>query len=359
MKWIEKSLDILTMLLFVAVLSSLLDFSLVFKETMVAGGDMISHPAIVEALKEQWSRGQFWAWNPGWFGGYPNLYYYFYPVYILAATFWAIGFSDVVAFKMSVATVVLSVPCVTFYFGRKWLNYPLALLLTSGMLALFLNEMDSRSGGNLKSLLAGQVSHEVGLIWLVVLFGYLARKKMNSFGAAFALTMVVLSHVYTGLFGGLLVGLVIFSDIITNRSLKVISQYKSVAWAIAMSAFFWIPFGFYRGFTVAPINHSDVPLEQVISLLQLRHPLYLFMYLSGSIGFFYLLITKRLSILYVCTFGLILLSIFSMPHLGGTPILHIRIPAQVYLLALLLWFIFFTSLGSANPCSGLSWPQLL
>lgn len=336
MKWIEKALDILTLGLFVALLSSLLDFSLVMKETMVAGGDMISHPAIVDGLKQQWSRGQFWAWNHGWFGGFPNLYYYFYPVYILAAGLGLIGFSDVVAFKMSVAAVVLSVPCVTFYFGRRWLSYPVALLLTSGMLVLFLNEMDSRSGGNLKSLLAGQISHEVGLVWLAVLFGYLARQKMTGIGAALALSMVVLSHVYTAMFGSLLVAAVFCFDLLKQRNFKIIKQYTSVLWAIGMTAFFWVPFVYYRAFTVAPINHSAVTIDMVLSLMQIKQPLYVLMYVSAGLGFLWLGYKRQLSAVYCGALLVALTSTVAMPFLDGTPILHIRIPAQVYLLALML-----------------------
>lgn len=70
-------------------------------------------------------------------------------------------------------------------------------------------------------------------------------------------------------------------------------------------------------------------------MLQLTHPLYLLLYI-GSIVLIVLNYKKKKDWLFSATvFALIVASALAMPILEGTPLLHIRLPAEIYLISML------------------------
>lgn len=331
----ERLLDYFVLAIFMLLFCSLFDYSTAFTNTHVAGGDMISHPWISKSLKSQWEHGSLWSWNHGWFAGFPFLYFYFYPIYILAVLFEIIGLPEAVAFKTMVLFAVCSVPFLYYVSSRRWLSIPLASMFTAIGLAIFLNELDSRWGGNFKSLLAGQVSHQFGLVMMVCFFSYLATSETNKLGAIFFFSIAILSHVYSGLFSFLILVCYLLSEWLKEKSIKkLLTQLTGPFLALGLSSFFWIPFLYYRKNTVAPINHTAVDLTEVARVLQLTHPLYAAIYISLVI--IAMTVLKRKNNYFVgILVGLVLITSTGMMFLNGTPLLHIRLPAEIYLVSLL------------------------
>ena len=114
---------------FVWIFFLILDPFYVFIETHVSGGDMVSHPWIVESLKKMYTQGHFWEWNHGWFAGSPFLYFYFLPAYLLAVLYQLCGLSPAVAFKAMVFSVVFVLPIAYYASARRWLSPPLSLFV--------------------------------------------------------------------------------------------------------------------------------------------------------------------------------------------------------------------------------------
>lgn len=328
-----RCFDVVVLIGLYSVYLSLFDYSLAFTETNVAGGDMISHPAILHALKENISQGRFWGWNHDWFGGFPFLYFYFYPIYFLAFIFTLFGFSQAVAFKIMVLCVVGILPAAYYLSSRLVLRTPLAFLFTSLALAIFLNEFDSRWGGNFKSLLAGQISHQFGLMWLIILFFSLHRFGPNSILSILSLSLAVLSHVYSGLFAVALVILFIVSEAVQKKDgrLAIKLLYGPIL-AFFMTSFFWLPFFWYRNYTVAPTNRTSVSWEELLRVLQISGPLHSALYAATLVSFIYCAIGKKIKLLHIGLAVILGLSILMIPLSKGTPILHIRLPAEIYLL---------------------------
>ena len=331
-------------LLFVALLLwaffLIVDPGPVFRETHVAGGDMVSHPWISKSLKEAWFKGNVWSWNPGWFAGFPFLYFYFYPTYILALALEVLGFSEAVSFKLAVLVTVLAVPLIYYLTGRRWLSQPLAFLFATLGMALFFNEFDSRWGGNFKSVLAGQISHNLGLVSLVGFCSYLVKGETNKKSAILFYALTVLAHVYSALFGTLLLCSYLLVRAVETRSPRRVLVNHAIGPLVAVlgTAFWWIPFISYRRFTVAPINQTIVDWQEISRILQLDNSLYVLIY-SGAFVFLLanLVWGKRRDYFNLSLFLLVIVTTFSLLFLAGTPFLHIRFPSAIYLLSLLVF----------------------
>lgn len=321
----ERWKDYFYLAILMIVFYSLFEFKFAFFDSHVSGGDMISHPHVVSLLKEQWSQGRLWGWSDSWLGGIPTLYFYFYPIYVLALFYQLIGFSDPVAFKLMVLTVVSSVPFFSFVFLRKILNEEASLFVSSLIVAVFLNELESRWGGNFKSLLAGQMSHQLGLVAMTGVAVCSLKKEFNSLSFIFLYSLSILAHVYTALFASLIV----FCLLLLEK--EKIKNAIGPTLAVLFTSFFWMPFLFYKKHTVMPLNSTEVGVTEVLRVLQVKSPLYILIYASTILMIFLFRKNKQGMMLL----GLAILTTFSLPFLKGTPFLHIRLPAEIYVLSVL------------------------
>ena len=352
------ALDALFIILLLWTLFLIVDPRPVFENTHVAGGDMISHPWISNSLKSAWHSGNFWSWNQGWFAGIPFLYFYFYPAYVLTILLEMIGFPEAVSFKLMVLITVVALPLVYYLTGRRWLSPPLAFLFAALGMALFFNEFESRWGGNLKSVLAGQISHNLGLICLVGFFSYLVKGETNRKGALFFYALTILSHVYSALYGTLLLFAFLLVRIWETKSLRkvLVNHMVGPSLAFLITAFWWIPFISYRKFTVAPINKTVVDWAEIVRILQVNNSLYVLIFAGGLVFLLSNLIWgKRRDYLNLVMFVMAVLTTVSLMFLVETPFLHIRFPAEIYLLSL---FIFVLGLRNLSLNTGLQWVLL-
>ena len=201
---------------------------------------------------------------------------------------------------------------------------------------IFLNEFDSRWGGNFKSLLAGQVSHQFGLVMWVSFVLSLIAGKSRSIWSWLTFSLAILSHVYSGLFAGLVLVVYVLVRLLNSEKVKIVlKDLLPHVLAVLCTSFFWIPFLYYRNNTVAPINSSIVDWAEVIRVLQLGNFVYVAMYAVAIVLAVLTVIQKRRITFSFALVILAALTALAMPYLTGTPILHIRLPAEIYLLCLL------------------------
>lgn len=337
-RFVSYILDIVILSGLLFLVYQIINPEYVWMETHVAGGDMISHPWISKSIKEFWENGLFWGWNHGWFGGFPFLYYYFYPIYWAVVFLEYVGFSELVAFKLMVFGVVSFVPVTYYISARQSMSFPFALLFAALGMSLFFNEFDSRWGGNMKSLLAGQVSHMFGILCLVWYTTFLFRNKPNSLGALFFLSLAILSHVYSAFFAGLVFICYFLSQKGLSKNIQKMWHLSSgFICACAITAFWWLPFLYYRNGTLVPISNWNASWTEVVRVLQLTNPLYVSLYsLTGVLLLFSLLKNRKWSF-ELNLISLALLCVCSMPYLEGTPLSHTRLTPQVYLIFALVF----------------------
>ncbi len=311
----------------------IINIDYVWMETHVAGGDMIAHPWIVKSIKQFWEKGIFWGWNHGWFGGFPFVYYYFYPIYWFALLLEYMGFSNLVAFKLMVLGVVSFVPITYYISARQSMSFPFSLLFAGLGMSLFFNGFDSTWGGNMKSLLAGQVSHMFGILCLVWYTTFLFRQKHNSPIALIFLSLAILSHVYSAFFAGLIFICYFLSQKGLSLNIKKVWDLSAgFICACALTAFWWAPFLYYRNSTISPNLTWSPSWEEIIRVLQVVNPFYMTLYSLPGILLIFSLIKKRKWSFELNLVLLALLCVFCMHYLKGTPLSHTRLAPQVYLI---------------------------
>ncbi len=336
----EKLFDWLIAFFLAWTLTFIFDPSLAFKATHVAGGDMIAHPWLAHSLKTAFSEGRFWGWNQGWFAGFPFLYFYFYPVYLIAVCLNAVGIPEPIAYKVTVLGIIFALPVVYYLTARKWLTLPLAILFTVLGIGIFFHEFGSFAGGNFKSVLAGQVSHQLGLIAMVGIFSYLCSDDLHSPIYKLLYAVAILSHVYSALFSTLIIGLYALAYWFEKKSLVALfHKMRGSILVIFLCSFWWLPFLYYRNNTVAPLNQAVVNWDEVIRLLQFSSPLHQFLYLGSLLLLAINIVRKKTSFFEISLVFLAILTIIAMTFSQGTPILHVRLPPEIYLLTLMIFMI--------------------
>lgn len=335
-------LDVLILAVLVGGLWLLFDPRPAFENTHVAGGDTISHPWLAKSLKEAWARGDFWSWNHGWFAGFPFLYFYFYPVSALAVLLEVLGLREAVAFKVAILAVVTGVPVVFYATGRLWLSKPQALLFAALGSGIFLDEAQSFWGGSLKSVLAGQASHQMGILGMVGFFAYLVRGETGRPGAILFYCLAILGHVYTAFFGTLLLGVRAAVRLLGRAGVRrTVSELVMPAACVAMTAFWWVPFLFYRDSTVTPINRTVVDWTEAANILRLEDTRYQIVYAGLLLCLVVSALRRRFDPLALGLAALSVATAAALFHLEGTPFLHIRFASAIHLTALLGFLVAF------------------
>ncbi|UCE86127.1 MAG: hypothetical protein JSU66_17690 [Deltaproteobacteria bacterium] len=338
-------LDLLLLASLVWVLWGLFDPLLAFTDTHIAGGDTISHPWIAKSLKQAWSRGDVWSWNHGWFAGFPMLYFYFYPLYVLVVLLELVGLPEAVAFKVAILCVVTAVPVVYYLTGRRWLSPPQAVLFTALGIGLFFDESQSFWGGNLKSVLSGQASHQIGLLGLVGFLSYVIRGETARWGAVFFYVLAILGHVYTAMFSTLCLGVYAIARLVETRS---VARAASCLWmpilCLVMTSFWWLPFLFYRGSTVTPISSTSVNWTEVLNILQVADGRYALIYAGLFACLVANAVKRRLDAFGVGLLAFAALTTASLFFLEGTFFLHARFASAIHLTALFAFLLAFRAL---------------
>ena len=215
---------------------------LLLSDTTTTGGDTGSHYYTAWYLvHELWPQGHLSGWVPGNLAGYP-LFQLYFPL-----PFWLMGLLAqvmplTIAFKLvSVSGAFLLPWGVRLGLRRAGLAFPAPALGAVACLPFLFNETQSMWGGNLPSLLAGEMGYSLGLAFLAVYLGSLQRdmdQGRRVAGNAFWLALVGLSHGCALLVGGLAGGLWLFNQKMPARLVYLLKVY---ALAFALMALWLAP----------------------------------------------------------------------------------------------------------------------
>lgn len=174
--------------------------SLLLTPTITAGGDTIAHYVAARYLRDYLlPNGKLVGWMPGNFAGYPLFLFYFPLAFLLIAGL-SLIVSFPVAFKLGTVAGTFGLPIASLA-ALRWIGCPFPIPALGAILTLpfLLNAGNSMWGGNLPSTLAGEFSHSLSFMLLVLFFGALYRgvstqRHVGWCGVLFAL--VGLAHGY-------------------------------------------------------------------------------------------------------------------------------------------------------------------
>ena len=286
----KKFLNIIILILITLFLFTVFKPSLIFSNTITAGGDTASHYYTASYLKNELfpkSSG----WTMGNYAGFPILQFYFpLPFIIMVLLSYIIPLQ--VAFKLVTILGTFLLP-ISVYYMLKLLDFkfPTPILGAIFSLAFLFNEANSMWGGNIPSTLAGEFSHSLSIALSVFFFGTLyysmvkhpKNKKLLILNSLLFVT-VSLSHIYTT-FIAALSSLFLLSNHFKKRFIYMILMYSL---SFILISFWIIPFLLNIPYTTAyNINWNFNSFFEVIP------PILIPFFILGIIGLFYLLIFHK------------------------------------------------------------------
>jgi len=225
---------------------------LLFASTLPAGGDLSSHNWGPDFL----ARGLLpavggWSWD--WFAGFPA--FRFYPVLPALLT---VGLDQVLAYgvamKVTIVAGVVTLPVVSYAFARAWrLPFPIpALVSVAGFAFCFDDGNDF--GWNLRSTIAGEHSHAIGMTLAVVALALMAPVVRDGRGRVAAAVVMAASMCAHPLAAGFVavgvVAVVLCTTPDPGAALKRVGPV--VGCAAALAGIWWIPFLAWRGYMTSP-----------------------------------------------------------------------------------------------------------
>src|SRR5574337_1331630 len=198
--WVERASTLFALLLTYGLLLWYLKPSLLLTPTITAGGDTIYHYVAARYLRDYLlPNGKLIGWMPGNFAGYPLFLFYFPLAFLLIA-----GLSLIVAFpvafKLGTVAGTFGLPIASLV-ALRWIGcqFPIPALGAVLTLPFLLNAGNSMWGGNLPSTLAGEFSHSLSFVLLVLFMGALyrgVRERRHVGRCAVLFALVGLTHGY-------------------------------------------------------------------------------------------------------------------------------------------------------------------
>ena len=241
--------------------------SLLFSQTITAGGDTISHYVAAKYLRDYLlPRGKIVGWMPGNFAGYPIFLFYFPLAFLLIAGL-SVLVPFTVAFKLGTVAGTFGLPIASFA-SLRWIGCPFPIPALGAVLTLpfLLNTGNSMWGGNIPSTLSGEFAHSLSLALLVLFQGALYRgiRERRCVGYCAALfALAGLAHAY-GLVMGAGLGLYFLA---VESDVRATLAYLARVYLIGglLLGFWLVPFVAYLDYTTGyPITWDFAsPLEIV------------------------------------------------------------------------------------------------
>jgi len=237
----ELLIDITILLIIEIYILSVLSPHLIFKDTIITGGDTASYYSLADYLKnELLPRWRLSGWDPGNFAGYP-LFQFYFVIPFLAAVLLSYLIPLTISLKIITVLGVITLPLATYYSFRKFkYPFPVPSIAASLSLILIFHEGYTMFGGNLLSTFAGEFCYSISLSLLVLYMGSLYRGIKENRGPVkngILLALIGLCHSFVFLMAGCLALYFLLKGEDFARNLKYLIRVNLLAFLLMG---FWI-----------------------------------------------------------------------------------------------------------------------
>lgn len=305
----------LIMLLIYVFLFAQIPWNLIFADTMISGGDTGSHNYIAYKLASIFPTIK--TWTHDWYGGFPFLYFY-PPLMFVISTLLSFVFKLNVAFKITTLLGTLLLP-MSVYLGLKMLKFKKfipELGALGSVMFLFLEDF-SIYGANLPSTLAGEFSYSFSFALFFLFFGLFNKgleENKYLLPNIIILTIMALSHPFPVISATLYAGaLIIFNQ---NKLKKLLYTLKVFGLAFGITAFWSIPFLYYKSYTSMMSWYKTVKINEMFpTTIQL-------FWLAAIVGLFFMAKNRDKRIFNFLTVSLTNLILFLI--INNSPIYNTR-----------------------------------
>lgn len=310
--WLIGSLMVILIYIF---LFSQMPWKLLLTDTMVSGGDTGSHNYIAYKLASIFPTIK--TWTHDWYGGFPFLYFY-PPLMFVISTLLSFVLKINIAFKLTTLLGTLILP-ICVYLGLRLLKYKnfIPEIGTLGSIMFLFLENFSIYGGNIPSTLAGEFSYSFSFALFFLFFGLFARgmkENKHVLLNIIILAIMALSHPFPVISATLYaMGLILISK---DRIKSLIYSIKVFGLAFGITAFWSIPFLYYKSYTSMMNWYKTVKLSEMFPLtIQL-------FWLASLVGLFFMVKNRDKRIFNFLIVGLSNLILFLV--INNSPIYNTR-----------------------------------
>ncbi|MFH1060865.1 MAG: 6-pyruvoyl-tetrahydropterin synthase-related protein [Pseudomonadota bacterium] len=241
--WLQPAVDLAVLLGSFLLLLHYFPPDLLFLDTITTGGDTGSHYITADYLaRHLLPQGRVVGWFPANLAGYPLFQFYFPLPFLAMAGLSYLGMKLTIAFKLVSACGAFIMPLAA-YLGLRLAKRPFpAPALAAAFTLLFLcNETNSMWGGNILSLLAGEIGYSIGLGLVLVYLGAMQgdiNGHRHVVRNAILLTLVGLTHGCDLMFGVLAGAVWLFNRDVIGRGIYLLKVY---ALAFCLMGFWIVP----------------------------------------------------------------------------------------------------------------------
>ena len=290
-------------------------WNLIFKNTMVSGGDTGSHNYIAYKIKDIFPTIK--TWTHDWYGGFPFLYFY-PPLMFVISTIISFFVKINVAFKITTLLGTLMLP-ICVYLGLKFMGYKKFIpeIGAMGSIMFLFLEKFSIYGANLPSTLAGEFSYSFSFALFFLFIGLFSKgieENKHLIPNVIILGVMALAHPFPVISATIYASILIFISKNWRERLKY--SFKAFGLAFCLSAFWSIPFLYYKAYTSMMNWYKTVELEEMFPQFLM------FFWVSALIGIFFSIKNKNWKIINLLIIGLTNLGLFLV--INNSPIYNTR-----------------------------------
>lgn len=248
-------LNVIGLLFIYVLIADRFDLSLLFKDTILTGGDSASWYQVAVHMRDTLlPNGRLFGWSQDNFFGYSNLQHYFvFPFLLVVALGKIIPLT--IALKVVSFSGILATPLAVFWTFRK-LKYsdPIPLVAAWASMYFLFHEHFSIFGGNAQSTLAGEFCFSIAFALFILFIGHFntgIQRQQRHVSNGLLLALIGLSHAFV-FFSAALLPLYYLFD---KQQLKKNLSYLIVVYGLAflIMAFWSLPMLADRPYT-APIT---------------------------------------------------------------------------------------------------------
>lgn len=264
-KWQTIATIVIFIIIYVFIIK-ILPWNLIFKDTMVAGGDTGAHNYTLYHLKSIFPTIK--TWTNDWYAGFPFLYFY-PPLMFILSVIWSYLIPLNIAFKLATLLGTFLLP-IALYWCLKNCNqkFPIPELGALGALFYIFVETFSIYGANLPSTLAGEFSYSFSFAIFFIFLGFIIRglnEKKFLILNILLLTLMVLSHPLPVIVAVLTAPFLMFIGQHNKEEYKYKFWYlvKVFGGAFCLTAWWSLPFLAFRSYTSIMHWTKIIKLEEI------------------------------------------------------------------------------------------------
>ncbi len=329
----EKVVNIIVLIVIFFLLLDFFPPTLLFLDTAMTGGDNPPHNYLAAYMKDYLlPHGKLVGWASGWWAGFPMFqFYFFFPYLLMALLSYLVPLN--VAFKLVTALGIFLLPFTAFFSMRFMrFKFPMPIVAALAMIPFLFVKSHTIWGGNIYSMLSGEISMSISIAFAVLFMGLLYKnieEGRGSIWTSIVLAIVVFTHLINTFI--VTVGSTFFL-LWRGRfwqNFKIL--FKTFGLAFLLTAFWGVPLVFKIGYALGFGEQWRVSLLKTLPIETKIFSIF------GLFGFYKAIKTRDKRFFYFLYLFLISLFLFFFAEFTGEVDIRFWVFIYLFLIAMICY----------------------